>query len=251
MDALDAVIFDVDGTLVDSERDGHRVAFNLAFEEAGMPDRWGEDLYGRLLETSGGRRRLRRYLVGEGHPEDEADRLAGRLHRRKTELFRELVANGRIPARRGAQRLLDEVADAGIPAGIATTGSRAWVEPLLDRLFGLDRFAVVVTRDDVEVRKPSPEAFTTAVAQLGSDPRRTVVVEDSENGLRAARAAGLPCLVVVNGYTRGHDLDGAELVVDRFGAPGTASVLAGDPAGLEDGAVTVATLTRLAGGADR
>lgn len=249
MDSPAAVIFDVDGTLVDSERDGHRVAFNLAFEEAGMADRWDEDLYGRLLSTAGGRKRLRRYLVAEGRPDDEADRLARRLHRRKTEIFRDLIADGRVPPRLGVQRLLDEVADAGVPTAIATTGSRAWVEPLLDRLFGLDRFVVVVTGDDVEVRKPDPEAYEATVARLGADPGEVVVVEDSGNGLRAARKAGLACLVVVNGYTRDHDLDGAALVVDGFGAPGAASVLAGDASALDDGAVTLATLSRLVDGA--
>lgn len=244
--ALDAVIFDVDGTLVDSERDGHRVAFNLAFEEAGLADRWDEEQYGRLLETAGGRRRLHRWFLEQGRPEDEADRLARRLHRRKTDLFRGLIDDGRIPARPGVARLLDEVGDAGVTVAIATTGSRAWVEPLLDRLFGLERFALLLTGDDVDVRKPSPEAYDRAVAQLGSDPARTVAVEDSHNGLRAAREAGLPCVVVVNGYTRDHDLDGAALVVDRFGAPGEAAVLAGDASLLDGGAVTLATLRRVA-----
>lgn len=213
---MQAVIFDVDGTLVDSERDGHRVAFNLAFEEFGLPHRWDVEPYGRLLDVTGGQRRLHTYLEGQNMGGDERDDLVPRLHARKTELFQELVANGCIDARPGAGELLDDLEEAGTRLAVATTGSRAWVEPLLERLFGLDRFSPVITGDEAPVRKPDPSAYLAALQGLGLPAPAVLAVEDSANGLVAARAADLRCVVVVNNYTRDHDLAGANLVVDSF-----------------------------------
>jgi HAD superfamily hydrolase (TIGR01509 family) len=212
----EAVIFDVDGTLVDSERDGHRVAFNLAFEEAGLPYRWSVQRYGELLAITGGERRLRCYLAEEGVPAERAAQLAGELHRRKTQLFTEMVARGEIAPRPHVTELLGELAHQGVRLGIATTGTRAWVMPLLDRLFGCERFEVIVTGDDAPIRKPDPSAYHLALARLGIDAQSAMAVEDSSNGLRAALAAVLPCLVVVNDYTRGEDFAGAAIVLEDF-----------------------------------
>lgn len=249
MDLPAAVVFDVDGTLVSSEREGHRVAFNAAFAELGLDDRWGEDHYGELLAVAGGRRRLEHYLRERGRGPDEAAELAARLHEIKTERFRRMATAGEIPARPGAGRLLDEVAAAGVTVAVATTGSRAWVEPLLEYLFGLERFAAVLTGDDVERRKPDPEVYEQVLDVLGVSAGETVAVEDAAKGVAAAEAVGIPCLVVVNDYTR-HEFTGdggsdAALVVDRFGRPGRASVIRGPADALENGAVTLATLARL------
>lgn len=214
-----AVIFDVDGTMVDSERHGHRVAFNVAFEERGLPDRWDEATYGRLLEITGGKRRLTHYLLDKGYPQDQACSLAASLHARKTELFRQLIDAGEVPARPGVTRLLDELAEAEVPVAVATTGSRAWVEPLLKRLFGLDRFTVILTGTEVPDRKPDPAVYVEALERLGAPAGQVVAVEDSANGLAAARSAAIGCLVVTNDYTAGQDFDGAALVVDGFDAP--------------------------------
>ncbi len=239
-----AVIFDVDGTLVDSEREGHRVAFNAAFEEFDLPYNWGVEQYGELLEITGGQQRLEHFLREQDHP--DAEELAAKLHEEKTRRFESMCQSGEIPARPGAERLLDELAAANVPVGVATTGSRQWVEPLLERLFGeLDRFRFVLTGDDVTDRKPSPEVFEVALSRLDTAASETVAVEDSANGLAAAVEAGLPCVVVVNEYTRDHDLTAADLVVDCFGQPGRAEVLGGPEDALEDGAITVATLERL------
>lgn len=243
-----AVVFDVDGTLVDSERHGHRVAFNEAFAEAGLPYRWDEELYGELLAVSGGRRRLHHYLTEQGHtPAAEIDTLATRLHEDKTERFRTLAAEGHIPARPGVERLLDELAAAGVTLAVASTGQRTWVEPLLDRLFGLDRFACVVGGEDVSRLKPDPEAYQEALRQLGASPEQVVAVEDSAKGVAAAVDAGLVCLDVVNDYTRAEVPEGAALVVDGFGNPGRVRVLRGRAEALDDGAVTASTLGRLLG----
>jgi HAD superfamily hydrolase (TIGR01509 family) len=215
-----AVIFDVDGTLVDSERDGHRVAFNRAFEDFGLPYRWDEDLYGRLLRVTGGQRRIDGYLAEQGVAEDERQRLAPALHRHKTELLKQMVADGLIEPRPGVRRLLSALSDHGCRLAVATTGSRGWVDQLLYRVLPDIAFEVVVTGDEVAGRKPDPEAFLTALERLGTTPRDTVAVEDSHEGLLAAKSAGLACVLVTNGYTADHDLATADLVLDGFGEPG-------------------------------
>jgi HAD superfamily hydrolase (TIGR01509 family) len=247
-----AVIFDVDGTLVDSERDGHRVAFNMAFEEFGLPYRWEVEEYGRLLRTTGGQRRIDGYLADQGVPEEERAELAPALHKRKTALMQELVEDGHVEVRPGARRLLDELAEADVRLAVATTGSRGWVEKLLDRLLpGVD-FEVSVCGDEVEARKPDPEAFTVALERLGLTADEAVVIEDSAEGLEAAIAAGLPTVVVVNGYTRDHDLAAAGLVLDGFGEPDAPAEVLSDRAGTGcQGVLDVATLNRLYAGSQR
>lgn len=250
---LPAVILDVDGTLVDSERDGHRIAFNRAFEEAGLPDRWGVELYGELLDVTGGERRINAYLEGQEMPAEERLGLASRLHARKTEIFTDMARQGEIAPRPGVPELLDELESAGMRLAVATTGTITWVHPLLDRLFGLDRFEVVVTSDEAPERKPDPSAYRIALERLAVSRGAALAVEDSRNGLRAAKSAGLACVVVVNDYTRDQDFDEADLVLDGFGEPeAPASVLA-DPHRLDPpGRLDSETVRRLAagGGAD-
>ena len=249
----EAVVFDLDGTLVDSERHGHRVAFNMAFEALDLPYRWDEEEYGDLLRITGGQNRLHAYLRGQGMDDEERDELVPRLHERKTEILSELVEEGRIEVRPGVSRLLTELADAGSRLAVATTGSRGWVEGLLKQLLEGVEFEALVTGDEVENRKPDPEAFTEVLDRLGLTAGDAVVVEDSAEGLDAAVAAGLACVVVVNGYTEDHDLDAAELVLDGFGEPDApARVLADRVDSGCEGVLDVEVLARvLAGGRGR
>jgi HAD superfamily hydrolase (TIGR01509 family) len=226
---LQAVVFDVDGTLVDSERDGHRVAFNLAFAEFELPYRWGIEEYGNLLRVTGGQRRIDGYLAGQGVDESERARLAPALHARKTEILATMVDAGVIELRPGVEPLLAELGAADVALAVATTGSRGWVDRLLRRVLPEVDFEVVVTGDEVVDRKPHPEAFVVAVERLGVSASNTVAVEDSREGLLAAQAAGLRCAVVVNGYTRDHDLAAADLVIDGYGAPGAPAAVLADP----------------------
>lgn len=244
--ALRAVVFDVDGTLVDSERHGHRVAFNLAFEEFDLPYRWEEDEYGELLRVTGGRRRIEGYLADLGMGEEERAELSAALHERKTAIMKDLIEQGRIEARPGATRLLAELADAGCTLAVATTGSRGWVEKVLEQCAPGVRFAVLVAGDEVTNRKPDPEAFARAVEELDVPARSVVAVEDSGEGLESARGAGLRCAVVVNGYTEDHDLSGADLVLDGFGEPGSPARVIADRRDTGcAGVLDLATLTRL------
>jgi HAD superfamily hydrolase (TIGR01509 family) len=218
MSRLEAVIFDVDGTLVDSERDGHRVAFNAAFEEAGLPDRWDVATYGKLLKITGGAKRMAFWFENTGRSPAEAWELAERLHPRKTQIMRGLVEEGCVQARPGAVQLIDELQASGVRLHVATTGTRTWVEPLLDHAFG-DRFDTVLTGTEVSDLKPSPAVYLEVLDRIGSDPGRTVAVEDSANGVRAVVAAGLRCLAAHNPYTREDDLSGATLVVEGLNDP--------------------------------
>lgn len=240
-------MFDVDGTLVDSERDGHRVAFNRAFEEAGLSDRWDVELYGDLLEITGGDRRIKAYFERGGMSKDEAAELARRLHPRKTEIFTEMARNGDFEPRPGVRELLSDLEDAGVRLAVATTGTGAWVHPLLDQLFGAARFEVVVTADEAPERKPDPSAHLLALEGLGLRAPVAPAVEDSLNGLQAAKSAGLACVIVVNHYTREQDFAAADLVLDGFGPPGPPVSVLSDPHALNPpGRLDVETLRRLA-----
>lgn len=242
-DPLRAVIFDVDGTLADTERDGHRVAFNEAFQAANLNYRWSVDEYGELLTTTGGRRRIERYLRSRGRPSAEAAALAAQLHQDKTRRFVTLVRTGAMEARPGAAELISALRAEGVATAVATTGTGDWVLPLLDMLFGIDVFDVVVTGSDVTDLKPDPAVYRETLVRLDLAPADAVAVEDSANGVRAAVSAGLRCVAVVNGYTRDQDLSGAVAVLDDLARPEGVAVLRGDPQ-LRHG-LTVAALRRI------
>lgn len=242
--SLKAVVFDVDGTLVDSERHGHRVAFNEAFAAAGMADRWDEDTYGDLLRIAGGRQRLAAYLAGIGVGSDAAEPLAARLHAIKTNKFRDMASSGAVPLIPGVRRLVTSLKRHGIRLFVATTGNVEWVGPLLEHHFGPSMFERIVTAADVRELKPDPAAYLEVLRSARVSVDGVVAVEDSSNGLRAAHGAGLPCLIVRNDYT-GADVDDAELVVSDFGPH--ARILSGMSAPMPHGLVTVETLEALAG----
>lgn len=213
-DALSLVVFDVDGTLVDSEQDGHRVAFNEAFAEAGLSYRWDRRTYTGLLRVTGGRRRLHAYLRDQGEARPEA--LAADLHRTKTKRVTALAAEGRIPLRSGAHELVEDLLRNGRAVAIATTGSRDWVVPLLEHHFGAGVFDPVVTGTEVSELKPAPDAYLAVLDRTGVPRRRAIAVEDSAHGLRAARRAGLACVVARNDETHDQDFSDAALVVDSL-----------------------------------
>lgn len=213
-----AVIWDVDGTMVDTEREGHRIAFNLAFRDLGLDWHWDEETYRRLLAVAGGKERLRYAASLAGIPMSE-DQIRA-IHHRKTEHFKRLLASSRLPLRPGVRRLLNEIHAAGIPQGVATTMSEEALDALIRHCLGeewLHRFAVRAAGDIVPVKKPAPDIYLWALKRMGEPPQSSIAIEDSEHGLAAAKAAGLACIVTVNDYTREQRFDGADLVVSALG----------------------------------
>ncbi len=228
---MKALIFDCDGVLVDTERDGHRVAFNRAFADFGLEVEWDVELYGELLKVAGGKERMRAYFDAAGWPDgaDPQD-LIPRLHERKTAIFTDLVATGRLPLRSGVARLVDEAAAAGIRLAVCTTSAPQSVSGVLDLLGGARkaRFELVLAGDVVEKKKPDPEIYLLAQERLGLPARDCMVIEDSRNGLLAALGAGMPCLITTSAYTKNEDFTGAAEVVAELGDPPGPHVTLGD-----------------------
>ncbi|HKI60165.1 MAG TPA: HAD-IA family hydrolase [Mariprofundaceae bacterium] len=221
MAELQCILWDVDGTLADTERDGHRVAFNMAFAEAGHTREWDIPTYGELLAVTGGKERIKYDIERGGMHEMPYDEIAG-LHARKTEHYQSLIAEGRIPLRPGVRRLLEEAYEAGITLGVATTTTPSALDALIEHSLGrewFDRFAVLAAGDIVPAKKPAPDIYTYAMEQLGVSAENTIALEDSENGWKSANAAHLKCVVTVNDYTKLHDFGGADLVVSALGEP--------------------------------
>jgi HAD superfamily hydrolase (TIGR01509 family) len=207
---IQALLWDVDGTLAETERDGHRVAFNQSFRELGLPWQWSEADYGALLSIAGGLERIlfdmaRRVELPEV-PVDQGDReaLARSIHRHKHSLYAGLVASGAVSLREGVVELMDEATARGLRQGIVTTSGRRSVDALLHRHLqtpgGTRRFDVVVCGDDVVRKKPHPEAYLQALEGLGVDPARALALEDSPPGVEAATAAGIPVVMTRSFY---------------------------------------------------
>jgi len=221
MSELKCLLWDVDGTLADTERDGHRVAFNLVFEEAGLERRWDETTYGELLKVTGGKERIR-FDIEQGGMPDMSDEDIAALHARKTALYQKRISEGRIPLRPGVRRLLETAHNAGLVVGVATTTTPAALDVLIEHSLGkewFDHFAVLAAGDIVPAKKPAPDIYLYALEQLDIAAEETLALEDSGNGWKSAQAAGLKCVVTVNGYTRDQDFAGADLVVSGFGEP--------------------------------
>jgi len=222
--ALKALIFDVDGTLADTERDGHRVAFNLAFQEAGLDWVWDEELYGQLLTVTGGKERISRFVADtcpEMAAEADFERTVRRLHESKTRHYLALLAQGSIPLRPGVHRLLKEAHAAGLRLAIATTTTPANVTTLLEHTAPelLEWFEVIGAGDVVAAKKPAPDIYFYVLEKLSLEPETCLAFEDSANGIQSARAAGLDTIITVNRYTRHEDFSGAVTVLDTLGEP--------------------------------
>lgn len=219
---LKALIFDVDGTLADTERDGHRLAFNRAFRDAGLPFEWDTELYGRLLEVAGGKERIRYFLDLFPEQAQLSDAEIAALHKAKTAHYVDIVSSGGVPLRPGVLRLLQEARDSGVRLAIATTTTPENVEALLRNTLGpeaMNWFEVIAAGDSVPAKKPAPDIYFSALSDLGLEAGQCLAVEDSENGVISARDAGLPVLVTVNDYTREQDFSHALAVLEHLGEP--------------------------------
>jgi HAD superfamily hydrolase (TIGR01509 family) len=223
------LIFDCDGVLADTERYGHLPAFNQTFEEFGLPVHWSEEDYAERVLIGGGKERMRglltpSFVADAGLPTDQAgqDEAIAAWHRRKTEIYTAMVADGKLPGRPGIRRIIAAATDAGWQLAVASTSAEPSVRAVLEHVAGAELAAgfAVFAGDVVPVKKPSPDIYQLAVRELGADPHATVVVEDSRNGYLAATGARLPALITVNEYTKDEDFSGAALVVTSLGDPG-------------------------------
>ncbi len=215
---MPALIFDCDGVLADTERDGHRPAFNQAFAEAGLDVVWDEAEYARRLKIGGGKERIASLF---GDAEERRDEILA-LHKRKTAIYKEIVRAGKLPARPGIARIVDEALAAGWTLAVASTSAEESVRAVLEHAVGeanAERFAVFAG-DVVPAKKPDPAIYLLAIEELGLAREDAIVIEDSRNGLLAAVGAGLRCVVTVSGYTAEEDMSEAVMVVTSLGDPG-------------------------------
>ena len=247
---LKALIFDVDGTLTDNECDGHRVAFNLAFKDAGLDWNWDVPTYLKLLDVFGGKERIRHFMenfLSGFEPPGDTDGFVRHLHELKTRHYLDLLKSGKLSLRPGVKRLVKEAKASGLKLAIASTTTLDNALLLIEVGLGkraMDWFDVIACGDIVANKKPAPDIYLYTLEQLGLAADDCLVIEDTEAGLAAATAAGLTTLITVNDATRDQDFSGAAIVLDQLGEPGREfEVLAGDAG--HAGVVDVAFLRRL------
>lgn len=216
---FDALLFDCDGVIAETERDVHRISFNRAFKEKGLADVWDEDLYGELLKTGGGKERMTKYFDQQGWPssvkEDERKEFVANLHKMKTGFFNEVVESGAVELRPGVMRLIDEAFANGVEVAVCSTSNVNAVTTIIKTLLG-ERYnkMQIFAGDMVANKKPAPDVYLLASQTLGISPDRCWVVEDSGIGLASAKAAGMKCVVTMSIYTRDEDFSNADIVTE-------------------------------------
>jgi HAD superfamily hydrolase (TIGR01509 family) len=235
MSKIKAVFFDQDGVIIDTERDGHRVSFNMTFKEFGFTDEWSVEYYHELLQIAGGKERMKHHWKTKGFSnpltETEIDELVKEMHKRKTALFVELIESGKLPLRPGIHRFMKEAMEVGLKIAVCTTSNEKAAKAITEKILSDIKFETVLAGDVVEKKKPDPEIYNLALSKLGLQPDEVFVVEDSKNGVKASKAAGLKTIVTTNSYTEKEDVSPGDVIVSCLGDPD------GEKAELRKGAI--------------
>lgn len=222
---LKAFLFDVDGTLSDTERDGHRVAFNRAFDEFGIDWHWDIDTYGKLLAVTGGKERMKFYadnFLDQRRLPGNLEKIIPELHQAKTRHYTELLATGAIPLRPGVERLINEARQRGYRLAITTTTTPANVTALLTHTLGkdaIDWFEVIAAGDIVPAKKPAPDIYNYTLAAMKLGAAECIAFEDSANGIKSSIGSNVSTIITVNSYTKDDDFSDARIVLDHMGEP--------------------------------
>ncbi len=223
MSKIKAVFFDQDGVIIDTERDGHRVAFNMGFKEFGFTDEWSVEYYHELLQVAGGKERMKHHSRTRGFskpvPEEDLDDLVKEMHKRKTAIFVEMIEKGELPLRPGVKRLMQEINQAGLVLGVCTTSNERSARAVAYGVLKDIKFDFVLAGDVVSKKKPDPEIYNLALEKSNLKPEECMVIEDSRNGVLAGNAAGLHIVATTNIYTEKEDLSDADIIVTSLGDP--------------------------------
>lgn len=253
MSKIKAVFFDQDGVIIDTERDGHRVSFNMTFKEFGFSDEWDVEYYHELLQIAGGKERMKHHLHTRGFSKpvaaEEEEALIKDMHKRKTALFVELIETGKLPLRPGIHRFMKEAMQAGLIIGVCTTSNEKAAKAVTENILSDIKFDIVLAGDVVSKKKPDPEIYNLARSKAGVKPEECLVIEDSRNGVLAATAAGMHVIVTTNGYTEKEDVSDGDIIVTCLGDPhGEKGVLTKAPKGFQhDGVLHIQQLVELFG----
>lgn len=248
MATIKAFFFDQDGVIIDTEKDGHRVAFNQTFEHFGLDAHWSVEDYHQLLQIGGGKERMRHYHHTVGFNTDisveDEDAFIKKLHAYKTDTFIGLLESNRLPPRPGIRRIMREINQLGLVLAVTTTSNQRAARAVAKGILSEIQFDFIIAGDMVSKKKPDPEIYLMALNQSGLAPEECIVIEDSKNGVSAAKAAGIPVVATTNFYTEREDLSAADLIVTCLGDPdGEKGNLKAGGEGLDfDGVLTASQL---------
>ncbi len=216
------LIFDCDGVIAETEADGHSVAFNKVFNEENLGIEWDIETYGEKLKIAGGKERMRTIFTTSKLTRNigDIDEYIKKLHKRKTDIYMELIEQGKLPGRQGVKRLVQEAYQKCIKLAIGSTSNERGVNLLARNVLGeqvYGYFETILAGDIVSRKKPDPEIYLLAAHKLGLKPEECCVVEDTENGLKAAKAAGMKCIVTRSRYSKDEEFSQADLIVNSLG----------------------------------
>ncbi len=225
MSDIKALFFDMDGVIIDTEKDGHRVAFNEAFKFFGYKFYWDVKIYHDLLQIAGGKERMRHFFRLNGFLQDLSEEKMNaqllKIHKKKTEIFLTMLESGKLPLRAGIKRFMKEAMNQGLLICVCTTANEKAASAITNQMLRGIEFAHVLAGDIVKKKKPDPEIYNLALEKTGLDKNNCIVVEDSSIGVQAAKSAGLRVIATTNVYTEKEDLSQADIIVSSLGDPGS------------------------------